>query len=88
MSPITIYTTAACPFCLSAKELLRARDLDFTEIAVDNDPAARRSLAVKADGRTTVPQIFFAGVHIGGCDDLYELDRRGELDTLSADAMR
>jgi glutaredoxin 3 len=88
MSPITIYTTAACPYCHAAKDLLRKRNLDFTEISVDDDPVARRKLAVKAGGHTSVPQIFFGEVHVGGCDDLYDLDQRGALTTLLADSLR
>lgn len=82
MAKITIYTTAACPYCLRAKELLRRRQLDFIEIPVDGDPLARRKMSERAGGRTTVPQIFFGDRHVGGCDELYELERLGELDSL------
>jgi glutaredoxin 3 len=82
MPKITIYTTAACPYCLRAKALLRQKLLDFSEITVDGDPVARGKMSERSDGRTTVPQIFLGDRHIGGCDELYELERLGELDAL------
>jgi glutaredoxin 3 len=82
MPKITIYTTAACPYCLRAKELLRGKQFDFIEIPVDGDPVARRKMSERAGGRTTVPQIFLGVRHIGGCDELYELERLGDLDSL------
>ena len=84
MPDITIYTTAACPYCLRAKALLREKSLAFNEIAVDGNPEARREMMLRASGRKTVPQIFFDGVHIGDCDELHELERNGELDKLLA----
>jgi glutaredoxin 3 len=84
MPEITIYTTAACPYCRRAKDLLRQKNLAFTEIAVDGDPQARREMAAKAHGRTTVPQIFFDGVHVADCDELHELALSGKLDLLLA----
>ena len=84
MLDITIYTTAACPYCLRAKALLREKNLTFKEIAVDGNPEARREMTLRAGGRKTVPQIFFDGVHIGDCDELHELDRNGKLDKLLA----
>jgi glutaredoxin 3 len=84
MPDVTIYTTAKCPYCRRAKALLRAKNLAFAEIAVDGDPEARREMTARAHGRKTVPQIFFNGVHIGDCDDLHELDRRGKLEQLLA----
>lgn len=86
MPRITIYTTAVCPYCRRAKELLRKKNLAFAEIAVDGDAKARREMAAKAHGRMTVPQIFFDDVHIGDCDELHELDREGKLDLLLADS--
>ncbi len=85
---IVVYTTATCPYCIRAKALLHARGLDFAEIAVDGDPAAREAMMLRAGGRRTVPQIFFGETHIGGCDDLHALDARGELETALADAAR
>lgn len=88
MPLITIYTTATCPYCRRAKELLRKRNLEFTEIPVDNDPSGRMRMMERADGRMTVPQIFFDDMHIGGCDDLYELHHAGKLDLILADFAR
>jgi glutaredoxin 3 len=85
---IVVYTTATCPYCRRAKALLRERGLEFEEISVDGDPAARAAMMARAGGRRTVPQIFFGETHIGGCDDLHDLDARGELDTVLADAAR
>lgn len=82
MPQITIYTTATCPYCRRAKELLKRKNFSFTEIPVDGDPKARQLMSLKAHGRTTVPQIFFDGRHIGDCDELHELDREGRLDEI------
>ena len=84
---IVIYTTATCPYCRRAKALLRERGLEFEEISVEGDPA-REAMVARAGGRRTVPQIFFGETHIGGCDDLHDLDARGDLETLLADAAR
>ncbi|MGH6842951.1 MAG: glutaredoxin 3 [Methylocella sp.] len=84
MPHITVYTTATCPYCLRAKDLLRKKNLAFTEIAVDDDLWARRNMMERAYGRMTVPQIFFDDIHIGDCDELHELDRDGRLDKLLA----
>ena len=84
MLPITIYTTATCPYCLAAKALLRKKNAAFTEIGVDGDPAARAAMTARAKGRRTVPQIFIGERHIGGSDDLHALDAAGALDPLLA----
>jgi glutaredoxin 3 len=84
MASIVIYTTAACPYCLAAKRLLAQKGAPFEEIKVDGDPAGRAAMTKRAGGRQTVPQIFIDGRHIGGCDDLYELDQAGRLDPLLA----
>ncbi|MGQ0443838.1 MAG: glutaredoxin 3 [Beijerinckiaceae bacterium] len=84
MPQITVYTTATCPYCLRAKDLLRKKKLAFTEIAVDDDLWARRNMMERAHGRMSVPQIFFDDIHIGDCDELHELDRDGRLDKLLA----
>ncbi|MGA8170162.1 MAG: glutaredoxin 3 [Methylocystis sp.] len=81
---IVIYTTATCPYCLAAKSLLDKKHAAFEEIKVDGDRAGRARMSELAGGRATVPQIFIDGRHIGGCDDLYALDRRGGLDSLLA----
>jgi glutaredoxin 3 len=82
MPHITVYTTATCPYCRRAKDLLRKKNLAFTEIAVDGDPRARIDMTARAQGRMSVPQIFFDAIHIGDCDELHELDRDGKLDEL------
>ncbi len=82
---ITIYTTRTCPYCRAAKDLLTKKNLGFNEIPVDGDPEARQKMTERANGRTTVPQIFFNETHIGGCDDLQELNWSGKLDLVLAD---
>ena len=84
MPQITVYTTASCPYCRRAKDLLRKMKLAFTEIAVDGDPRMRRDMTARAHGRMSVPQIFFDDIHIGDCDELHELARDGTLDKLLA----
>ena len=82
--PIVIYTKSTCPFCHTAKALLRDKAAPFEEIRVDGDRAAQAAMAAKANGRWTVPQIFVGDTHVGGCDDLHELEATGELDALLA----
>ena len=84
MAPVTIYTKAFCPYCHDAKDLLRAKSVDFQEIPVDGDRAAQVKMAQRAGGRSTVPQIFIGDRHVGGCDDLYALEQVGKLDGLLA----
>lgn len=79
---VEIYTWQTCPYCIRAKMLLSWKGVNFTEYKIDGDGAARVKMAERANGRRTVPQIFINLQHIGGCDDLYELDRKGELDPL------
>jgi len=78
---IKIYLTGWCPYCQRAKQLLGQKDVAFTEINVEDDPALRTEMIEKS-GRRTVPQIFIGARHVGGCDDLFALDRSGELDQL------
>lgn len=82
MPKVKIYTTAYCPYCFSAKRLLSKKGVTFEEVDLSNDPAGRRELVAKAAGRTTVPQIWIDALHVGGSDDLYELEATGELDRL------
>lgn len=82
MPPITIYTKSWCPYCSAAKELLARKGAAFTEIDIEKKPEARAEMIQKANGRTTVPQIFIGEKHVGGCDDLYALDDRGGLEAL------
>lgn len=84
MADVTIYTTMLCPYCFRAKGLLEQKGISFTEVDVGMDADKRREMMQRAHGRHTVPQIFINGAHVGGCDDLYELDRTGRLDSLLA----
>lgn len=79
VAKIEIYTTMFCGYCHAAKRLLMERGADFTEYDVGCDAEKRATMATRAGGRTTVPQIFVDGRHIGGCDELYALDREGKL---------
>lgn len=81
MANIEIYTTTYCGYCRRAKLLLAQKELAYQEISIDNDANLRQEMMEKS-GRRTVPQIFIDGKHIGGCDDLYALERSGELDKL------
>jgi glutaredoxin 3 len=81
---VEIYTWQTCPYCIRAKMLLWWKGVKFTEYKIDGDEAARAIMAERANGRRTVPQIFINKQHIGGCDDLYQLDSQGHLDTLLA----
>ena len=79
MQNVTIYTSAYCPYCSRAKQLLMARGVDqIEEIRVDQDPEQRMRM-MQITGRRTVPQIFIGQTHVGGCDDLMDLDGRGAL---------
>ena len=82
-APITIYSTAWCGYCQRAKRLLQEKNLAFTEIDVDNTPGMREEMMTRS-GRRTVPQVFIGTRHVGGCDDLYALDRSGELDRITS----
>jgi len=84
MSPkIEIYTWSRCPFCIRAKSLLDKKGADYTEYCIDGDEVARGEMAKRA-GQRSLPQIFINDRHIGGCDDIHALDRKGELDSLLA----
>ena len=85
MPAVTIYTTQFCGFCHSAKRLLTQKGVGFKEIDVSYDPAQRAEMVRRANGRRTVPQIFIGERHVGGCDDLYGLNAKGELDALLAE---
>lgn len=83
-APVLMYTTAVCPYCVRAEQLLRQRGVtDIEKIRIDLDPA-RRDEMIERTGRRTVPQIFIGERHVGGCDDLYACDRAGELVALLA----
>ena len=82
MPEIIVYSKSYCPYCQAAKALLTQKGATFTEIDLTTDPEGQREMAKKANGRSTVPQIFIDGQHIGGCDDLHALDAKGGLDPL------
>jgi glutaredoxin 3 len=84
MRPVEIYTTPICPYCLAAKRLLQKKGVEYSEIDVSRDPTLREAMIQRARGRRTVPQIFVGEVHVGGCDELYDLDQAGKLDPLLA----
>ncbi|KRP59792.1 glutaredoxin 3 [Pseudomonas trivialis] len=83
MSQVVVYSSDYCPFCIRAKQLLQSKKVAFDEIKVDGKPQLRAEMARKA-GRTSVPQIWIGDTHIGGCDDLFALERGGKLDALLA----
>jgi glutaredoxin 3 len=85
MPEVTIYTTPICPYCAMAKDLLREKKVAFTEIDVSR-AELRQVMMQRAQGRRSVPQIFIGATHVGGCDDLHELDAKGKLDPLLAAA--
>ena len=79
---VVMYATAACPFCQSAERLLVSKGVAIEKIRVDLQPELRAEMTKKAGGRRTVPQIWIGERHVGGCDDLYALEREGKLDPL------
>jgi glutaredoxin 3 len=82
MKPVTIYTTPICPYCVRAKSLLGKKGASYEEIDVMMDMKAREEMLAKSGGARTVPQIFIGETHVGGCDELYALERDGKLDPL------
>ena len=80
MPKVEIYTTPSCPFCFSVKELLEEKGVPFTEIDVMTAPGLRLEMTERANGNHTVPQVFIDGEHMGGCDELCQLDSKGALD--------
>lgn len=80
MAKVEMYTTAVCPYCVRAKDLLKRKGVSVTEYRVDTDDAKRDEMLERSGGRRTVPQIFINGQHVGGSDDLHALDSKGELD--------
>lgn len=85
MSNVVIYTTRICPFCIRAKQVLDSKGAEYREIAVDANPELRLEMMEKS-GRRTVPQIWIGTTHVGGFDDLWSLERGGELESLLAEA--
>lgn len=81
MPEITIYTSLSCPYCVTAKQLLDKKKVSYHEVRIDLHPDRAEEMIARSD-RRTVPQIFIGDYHVGGCDDLYALDRAGKLDPL------
>jgi glutaredoxin 3 len=84
MKQVEIYTTRCCGYCQAAKRLLAQKNVTYTEVDVGAEPARRGEMTTRANGGRTVPQIFIGGHHVGGCDELYELERSGKLDPMLA----
>ncbi|MCB1340194.1 MAG: glutaredoxin 3 [Pseudooceanicola sp.] len=84
MKQVEIYTTPLCGYCHAAKRLLTQKGVSFAEVDVAAQPDRRAEMVQRANGGRTVPQIFIGGTHVGGCDDLYALERAGKLDALLA----
>jgi glutaredoxin 3 len=82
MPPVVVYTRAYCSYCEWAKELLQRKGVTFTEIDVTGNRERRAEMIDRANGQTTTPQIFIGETHVGGCDELYALEEKGELDSL------
>ncbi|MEM9248495.1 MAG: glutaredoxin 3 [Pseudomonadota bacterium] len=82
MQPVEIYTSPLCGFCHAAKRLLSSKGVSFSEIDISREPDRRSEMMDRAHGRHTVPQIFVGTTHVGGCDDLFALERSGKLDPL------
>jgi len=82
VASVLMYCTAACPFCQSAEQLLLRKGARIEKVRVDLEPERRAEMTNKSGGRRTVPQIWIGSRHVGGCDDLYALERQGKLDPL------
>ncbi|MBD9413903.1 glutaredoxin 3 [Pseudomonas sp. PDM16] len=81
MAEVVVYSSDWCPYCIRAKQLLNGKGVAFREVRVDGKPDVRAEMTRKA-GRTSVPQIWIGATHVGGCDDLFALERAGKLDVL------
>lgn len=81
---VTIYTKPFCPYCSAALELLDSKGVEYLELDISGKPDLRAEMIQRSGGRMTVPQIFVGERHLGGCDDIYALDARGELDPVLA----
>lgn len=82
MTNVVMYCTATCPYCIRAQRLLEDKGVAFEQVRVDLEPDRRAEMVQRAGGRTSVPQIFIEDMHVGGCDEIYALDRAGKLDAL------
>lgn len=84
MANVTLYSKKVCPFCVRAKGLLNSKGVSINEISIETDMEKREEMLKKSNGAMTVPQIFVGDYHVGGCDELFALDSKGELDKLLA----
>ena len=84
MADVEIYTKFTCPYCVRAKRLLDSKGVQYKEVPVDQGGEPRQEMLARSNGRTTVPQIFIGSRHVGGCDDLMDLERAGKLDEMLA----
>ena len=84
MPTVEMYTKFMCPFCIRAKTLLRKKGVEIIDIPASGDQIKRAEMNQRSNGRNTFPQIFIGDKHIGGCDDLFDLEGRGKLDPLLA----
>lgn len=84
MADVVIYTKPGCPYCFSAMSLLKSKGVAYTEIVASNDPEKKAEMVARSGGRMTFPQIFINDQHVGGSDDIHELDSAGKLDPLLA----
>jgi len=84
LAEIEIYTKFTCHYCARAKRLLDSKGVQYKEVPVDQGGEPRQEMLARSNGRTTVPQIFIGGQHVGGCDDLMDLERAGKLDEMLA----
>jgi glutaredoxin 3 len=83
---IVMYSSGWCPYCMRARALLERKGLPFREVKIDENPADRAAMLARSGGLRTVPQIFIGDHHVGGCDELYALERAGKLDELTGRA--
>ena len=79
---VEIYTWSFCPYCIRAKRLLEQKGIEYSEYCIDGDEDARDKMRARTNGRSSLPQIFIDDRHIGGCDDIYALESKGELEPL------
>lgn len=86
MVDVTLYTRQFCGYCTAAKRLLESKGVQYTEHDATTSPDLRQEMMAKANGRSTFPQIFIGGMHVGGCDELHALDRSGKLDPMLKEA--
>ena len=82
MKNVIIYSSGKCPYCVKAKQLLESKNVAFEDLRVDKNPELVAESVKKSGGQKTVPQIFIDDYHVGGCDDLYALEKEGKLDSM------